>query len=169
MVKILGLPASLTGAASPRDAAQETEQDHERGTGMRLWPRRRTDAKFLEGGRKTLRPWCLWFIRIALVVCGLFVLGTGLWSVLKCFEVASILGEFVEPVLTEEENRTAAELLRLLIRIGLSGGMHLALALWTILLIIALPAILRTRRLMLKYHDALVAHGISPDEESKSD
>ncbi len=126
---------------------------------MKFRPKRKTDEEYVEQMRRnSKRRWP--FARVLLLTSGLVGCGIFIWSI----PMVSLIGDLL--------NWTDADS-------QLKMKVVFAFALGTVVGMMLMPALgglvwgifwswrhgRRDVHLMLKYHDALVAHGISPDEQ----
>ena len=140
--------------------SQPTGYRLSKGNHMNLWPKRKSDQEYIEQVRRNIaRKWLFLFARVflltvGLVYCGLFIwFVTMLWRSRPSFVMGMAIGD-------PYGSLTVAFIF------GALAGMMLLLAIWSFHHGIFLHFGDRNIRLMLKYHDALVAHGISPNEQS---
>lgn len=126
---------------------------------MKSLSKRKTSAEYVEKIRKNYFGRWLCFARVVLVVNGLVLCGMFIWM-LTCLPrlAPSFLG------IDADTNPLFYTFFFIAWAVGLSAGVMCFSGVWSLFQGIFWPGPQRAIRLMLKYHDALVANGISPDE-----
>jgi len=128
---------------------------------MAFWPKRLTDAEYVELVRKKKdyhSQHAHWIGRVQSMVLGFFILGlslAGLWN----------MGRFVAAELVPHDDQGRQTVIYAVLSMGTIQGAMLFVGGWMLVSGVFWFKPPRAMKLMLKYRDALVAHGIPVDEE----
>ena len=129
---------------------------------MKLWSDRKTDEEYVEQMRKKFkRKWP--FARVLLLVEGLAGCGYFVWYILMLLHAGDVL------IWTDADRLLNMQFAATFMLGTMAGMMFLPLAVCLFWAVFWSWQMRRDVRLMLKYHGALVAHGISPDEQEQTD
>ena len=128
---------------------------------MKLYPKRKTDEEFVEGIRKCLHNRWQRVVRVGNAGAGVVMVGLGIWIIFRSSALLS------GSAFSGPEHEFVRMGMYIGIVMGIVAGLIIISGVTIVMSTFLWQGTAQTQRLMLKYHDALVAHGISPDEQDE--